>query len=146
MPQGDILRSGLDRLHAELSREMQTATKEVLRLRKAIQHVEAVIKLVAPDGDMAMIANRRRRRRILTFKRGEIGQAVYQTLRETAEPLTVKEIALACLLRKGVTGPDKVALYHLEHGIRNLFRTWAGETVTATGFPRKWALITRDFA
>lgn len=142
---GEKLRFGLDRLHAELSREMQAANKETLRLRKALQHVEAVIKLVQPDGDMAMIANRRRRRRITTFRRGEIGQAVYQTLRAATAPLTTKEIALAILLRKGVKQPDTVALYHLEHGIRNLFRAWAGKTIAPTNdWPRRWAIIRRD--
>jgi hypothetical protein len=60
---------------------LKQSEKNSDRIREAIGHIEAVIKMLEPGHAMAELANSRRRNKVLTFKRGEPTRLTFQVLR-----------------------------------------------------------------
>jgi hypothetical protein len=81
----------LEQLHAELAGKLIESKREVERLTQAMQHVEAVLKLLQPGYNLARVVVRRRKSNPW-FKRGTVLRHVLTVLRTTEAPLTPREI------------------------------------------------------
>ena len=88
--------NGLVKKYAELSGGLQASRKESRRIKSAMVHVEAVIKLYKKDYDTASIKSLRLyRRRHPNFQRGTYSRVAMDVLREAKEPLPISGFA-AC--------------------------------------------------
>jgi hypothetical protein len=76
----------LEQLHAELAGKILDNRKEANRLRQAMKHVEAVLKLLEPGYNVRPISVRRRRQNPW-FKRGTVLRAALNVLRQADAPL-----------------------------------------------------------
>lgn len=91
----------LDQLHAELGGKILDNKREADRLREAMVHVEAVIKLLDPTHNLRTISVRRRKLNPW-FKRGTVFRSALDVLRRAGEPLTVAEIVWRMLDAKRI--------------------------------------------
>src|SRR5215208_6030452 len=92
------------KLHAELGGKIIDNRKEAERLRAAMKHVEAVLKLLEPGYNVRPIAVRRRKGNPW-FKRGTILRHALDVLRKADGPLKTREVVRAMLATRGVINP-----------------------------------------
>ena len=145
MPRAEIAttqaKHTLEQLHAELGGKILDNKTEAERLRQAMQHVEAVLKLLDPDHNLRTIAVRRRKPNPY-FKRGTVFRAALDVLRKATGPITASEITLAMLADKGVLDAPAKAVRDLEGAVRAGLRNHEGGAVGTVGdlMPVRWAL------
>lgn len=134
--------SALRNLHADLAGQLQANEEKADSLRNDMRHVEAVIKLIAPNYSLRPIAVRRRKPNPY-FKRGTIFRSVLELLRTAPEPMTASEITSRLLAGKGVPEPSREDFRNLFGGVQSSLRNNDGVTVQTVGEgkPAKWALI-----
>ena len=129
-------------LHAELGGKILDNETEADRLRQAMEHVEAVIKILDPAHNLRTIAVRRRKPNAW-FKRGTIWRAVLDAMRCANAPVTVSEIAQAMLADKRIKDAPRSAVENLEGSIRAALKYRDGRAVAEVGsMPVRWALKT----
>jgi hypothetical protein len=128
----------LEQLHAELGGKILDNKREADRLRQAMVHVEAVIKMLDPAMSLRGISVRRRKPN-QWFKRGTLWRSVLDVLREAKEPLTTRQVTNRVLAAKGVQGPTPKAVRDLEGAVRAALRSHE-DTLTATTneVPARW--------
>jgi hypothetical protein len=133
----------LVQLHADLGGKIEKNREEAKRLAEAMKHVEAVIRMFAPEYDVRRIAVKRRQRLSVWFKRGHLIRAIVDLLKVSPAPMTVGEIARAVLATQGVTDPDEKTLRTVDCNVRVCLKNKEGRIVenVAEGMPAKWRLI-----
>lgn len=129
----------LEQLHAELAGKILDNRKEANRLRAAMRHVEAVLKLLVPGYDVRPIAVRRRRPNPW-FKRGTVLRRVLGILKDAKGPMTAREIVGAMLTGHGVESPDPREVRNLTTTVQTCLHKNSGRTVrnVAQGMPGRW--------
>lgn len=128
----------LERLHAELAGKILDNKAEADRLRAAMVHVEAVLKLLDPSHNLRGLAVRRRTPNAW-FKRGTIYRTALDTLRTAQEPLTVGEIAARMVAANGIQDAPRSAIEKVENAIRAAFHKSKG--VKREGSPVRWSVL-----
>jgi hypothetical protein len=130
----------LVQLHAELAGKILDNKREALRLRQAMIHVEAVLKLLDPDYNLARIAIRRKEHNGY-FKRGTMFRHAIDVMRRANAPLTCREIVERMLAAQGVTKPALKDIRILVGGVQSSLRNNEGKTVFMDGkMPARWRL------
>lgn len=130
----------LDMLHRELAGKVLANKEEGERLHEAMQHVEAVIKLLDPERNISNIAVRRRKPNPY-FKRGTVFREALSALRQAGKPLTAREVTLAMLAAKGTKNAPEKAVRDLEGAVRSSLRIHDGDSVQGAGkHPVRWQL------
>jgi hypothetical protein len=110
----DFAISALARKRAELAGEIQAAEVRLRELRANLAHVDATIRLFAPDYPIAQITPKKPQpERPVLFEKGELGRMILDILRTAAEPMTVVQIASEVMVRLGMT-EDRGAREFLE--------------------------------
>lgn len=146
MPRAEIAttqaKHTLLQLHAELGGKILDNKTEADRLRQAMEHVEAVIKILDPSHSLRTIAVRRRKPNAW-YKRGTIWRAVLDALRQTGKPLTVSEIAEAMLAAKRIKDAPRSAVENLEGGVRAAIKSHPDTVIPVEGIPLRWSLSGR---
>jgi hypothetical protein len=94
--------SGLKRKRAEIAGQVAYLKKQIRRHQATLAHLDASIKLWAPDTRPDRIPNRRVYVRNRVFKPGEMPRLALDVLRTATEPMTTAEIGVAMIARKGV--------------------------------------------
>src|SRR6266550_2029564 len=122
----------LEQLHAELAGKILDNKKEADRLRQAMLHVEAVLKLLDPAHNLRPIAIRRRKPN-RWFKRGTVFRLALDVLRGATEPLTARQITLRMLADRGVTDAEPKAIRDLIGAINSSLQNKRGRAVTVVG-------------
>jgi hypothetical protein len=85
--------SALTRKRAELAGEIQAAEVRLRELRANLAHVDATIRLFAPDYPIAQIAPKKPQpERPVLFEKGELGRTILDILRTAPEPMTVAQM------------------------------------------------------
>jgi hypothetical protein len=131
-------------LHAELAGKILDNKREADRLREAIGHVEAVIKMLDPTHNLRTIAIRRRKPNEW-FKRGTVWRAALDAMRRAGGPLTISEIAARMLDTKHIDDAPRSAVAKLEAAVRASLHKNDGKTVEKAGpeRPYQWKLATQ---
>ena len=131
----------LERLHAELGGKILENRQEAESLREQMQHVEAVIKMLAPDYNLRAITVKRRETS-KWFKRGTLYRKAVDVLRTATEPMTATDLAWAVLAAAGIQTDDRKAVTILGQSIQSSLRNHAGKGVQQVneGIPAKWKL------
>jgi hypothetical protein len=112
----DIAVAALVRKRAEIAGEIEAKLTEVDRLRADLVHLDAAIRIVAPEAQPELIKPKRPSRRGCDwFGRGELGRMVLDTLRNAPEPLGSMALARVAMERKGMVVADAVALRRVEN-------------------------------
>lgn len=94
--------SGLVAKRGELAGEVERCRRELHRLADELGHLDATIRLFAPDYDLGRIRARKRRRAHHWFGPGECQRLVLEVLRDAAGPLSDQGVTVAVAARKGL--------------------------------------------
>jgi hypothetical protein len=132
----------LEQLHAELAGKLLENKRETERLTRAMQHVEAVLKLLHPGYSLARIGVRRRKPNPY-FKRGTLLRHVLEALRKAERPMTPREIALRLIAAKGISDPPAAALTRLTASTQSALQCHKGKGLVAHAntHPIKWSVV-----
>ena len=119
--------AALVRKRAELAGEIDAGEVRLRELRAGLAHVDATIRLFAPEYPIAGIAARKPRpERPVLFGKGELGRTVLDILRTAEEPLTVVQIAAEVMTRLGLA-EDRGAREFLESRVDKALRRQAAQ-------------------
>lgn len=144
MPRAEILSKQalhtLTQLHAELAGKIEGNRKTGDKLRGQMVQVEAVIKMLDPDYNVAGIATKRRNTGNPWFRRGTLYRTAIDVLRRAERPMTAREITLAVLDGKTPAATRKQEI-NLQAAILSGLRNRKGKTVTGEGDPVQWRLV-----
>jgi hypothetical protein len=98
--------SALVAKRGELAGEMQRYRRELRRLDEQLGHLDATIRLFAPDYDLSGVPPRQRQVGQRRFAQGECQRLVLETLRDAPEPLSDRQVEAAVAASKGVEAPS----------------------------------------
>jgi hypothetical protein len=141
--------SGLKAKRAEIAGHIRELDKQAKAWRVRLSHIDASIKMFAPDADLTAIKPKRTRHKSYYFKHGEQTRMILDTLRERPG-ITATEIATALLTLKGVpTDPETVgeAKSRALLMLRTLKRAGRVTREGVAGVEPRWALaeiVNRD--
>jgi hypothetical protein len=94
--------SGLVSKRSELAGLAQHYQSELNRISGDIKHLDATIKLFAPEFDLRTVRAKEHRERNQNFKQGECQRMILDVLRESADVITTRQIAESVSMRKGL--------------------------------------------
>jgi hypothetical protein len=98
--------SGLTAKRAEVSGIIADLEKRIAQHRADLVHIDAVLRLCAPDVVPEEIAPKAVRKRNDWFKPGELSRMVLDVLRIASAPMTVRDIAVEVMQRRGLDTTD----------------------------------------
>lgn len=138
--------SALTNKRARLDGEIKARRYQITRLEMELAHVDAVIRMFRPNYDISKIATKRTIERSgAGTVRGSGTREALTILREAAQPLTSREIAMRILDRRGATYCEKTCerLANNIHG--GLSRRKDGAVkLDASVYPGRWAVDWRN--
>jgi hypothetical protein len=96
---------------SSIAGEIELHNREIERLRAALIHIDAVLRLFDPGIDPNDIEARKLRfpRRIEYFEKGELAGRVYEALRTNGDTVSCEELSRKALADKGLAATDRVA-------------------------------------
>lgn len=98
--------SGLTAKRAEVSGIIADLEKRIAQHRADLVHIDAVLRLCAPDVVPEEIAPKAVRKRNDWFKPGELARMVLDVLRVAQAPLPTRDIAVKVMERRGLDTGD----------------------------------------
>lgn len=98
----DYMVQGLTRRRSELAGRVLNLQKEMAAISADIEHLDAVIKLVAPELNIPDIAPKVHVPPADWSKRGEMSRRVFAILRVAQTPLTARQIATQLIVERGM--------------------------------------------
>lgn len=93
--------SGLAAKRAELTGQIEHYQTLIARLCADVAHLDAAIKLFAPDFDLRTVRPKAYRAKASIFRYGDALVQVLDVMREAGEPVTSSQIANALLAKLG---------------------------------------------
>jgi hypothetical protein len=94
--------SALKAKRAELAGEIENRTRDLQRLRAALEHLDATLCLFDPAAEPEAIEPKAWRPKADWAKRGEMTRICLDTLRRASAPLCNRDIALALMTARGM--------------------------------------------
>jgi hypothetical protein len=128
------------RLHAEIAGNIVKNRDERKRLRRQLDHVDAVLRMLEPAINVHVAAVQKRKSNPW-FKRGRLFRAAIEAMQAAARPLSSREITLAVLTRRGITEASPQAVRDLVCSIERSLGYHRGRSIEAVGSrPVHWKL------
>ncbi len=98
---------GLRDKRAELVGLVDRLEQQLADHRVSLTHLDATMRLFDPDLLLQTTEpQQRERERVSWFRPGECLRAIYDVLREAAQPVTTREVARRVIAAKGITVAD----------------------------------------
>jgi hypothetical protein len=114
---------------AELSGNIADLEKRIGQHRADLLHVDGVLRLFAPEFEPATILPKAVRRPNSWFKPGELARLVLDVLRTASAALTVREITMQIMERRGLDPQDARTAELLRKLVRNAVNRQAADLV-----------------
>ena len=102
----DYMVTGLVKKRAELAGELSATHDRLRELVDQLEHLDATLRIVAPDVEVEAIRPKAFRPPDDWSKRGQMSRLVLSILRQSKEPLTSREIAAQMLLERAMSPDD----------------------------------------
>lgn len=106
----DYMVTGLVKKRAELAGELNATHERLRELVNQLEHLDATLRIVAPDMEVEAIRPKAFRPPDDWSKRGQMSRLVLSILRQSKEPLTSREIAAQMLLERAMDADDQKML------------------------------------
>ena len=136
--------AGLVAKRAEMAGLIEHHKKETDRLRGELNHLDATIKLFAPEIDVRSLRAKRHRIRNRYFERGECQRMVLEVFRDAhGAALSSRQIGEALITRKGMTSSSQMIEQAQKNAIavvRRLERAGVIQAVGQAGQGMTWTL------
>lgn len=104
----DYVLTGLVKKRAELAGELAHMHDAIAEAVRNLEHLDAAIRIIAPDYEPEGIAPKLFRPPEDWSKRGQMGRMVLSILRNAKEPITTREIASRMILERGLAMDAKL--------------------------------------
>jgi len=114
---------------AELSGGIADLEKRIGQQRADLLHVDAVLRLFAPDLEPAAILPKAVRQPSGWFRPGELARMVLDVLRTAPAPLSIREITAQVMERRGLDPQDGRMAELLRKLVRNAVNRQAADLV-----------------
>jgi hypothetical protein len=126
--------SALKAKRAEIAGELAGLAKEIALRQADLQHVDATLRLFAPDFAPEAIRPKQQRMHSIWFRRGERARLTFDILRAARAPLTAIEIVQRLMAAKNIDLGDGRAQECIRQTVYELLRhAHAKGTVERTG-------------
>jgi hypothetical protein len=131
----DYMVTGLAKKRAELAGEIERTHETLRQLVRDLEHVDATLRIVAPDMEVEAIRPKAFRPPDDWSKRGQMSRLVLSILRTAKEPLTTREIAAQMLLERAMDAEDVRMLRTMTKRVASALREQRerGRTVSTDG-------------
>lgn len=128
--------SALKAKRAEIAGKLAGLAKEIALHQADLQHVDATLRLFAPDFAPEAIRPKQQRMHSIWFRRGERARLTFDILRAARAPLTAIEIVQRLMAAKNIDPGDGRAQECIRQTVYELLRhAHAKGTVERTGNP-----------
>lgn len=127
--------SSLVAKRSELAGLVQHYQSEISRIAGDLNHIDATIKLFAPEFDLRTVRTKEHRERNQYFKPGECPRMTLDILRESSEVLTSRQIAEDMLRRKGLE-PSVEKIDQLQKSALNVLKRLEDKGLVTQGNPK----------
>ena len=104
----DYMVTGLVKKRAEVAGEIASIHDRLNSLVKDLEHIDATLRIVAPDTEVESIRPAMFRPPADWSKRGQMSRIMLSILRQAKEPLTSREIAAQLILERGMAMDTKL--------------------------------------
>ena len=104
----DYMVEGLKRRRAEIAGRCHILQKELADLAADVEHLDAVLRMVAPDMDIQAIAPKLHVPPEHWSKRGEMSRQCFAVLRLSRVPLTSRQIATQLIVERGLAATPQM--------------------------------------
>lgn len=98
----NYMAEGLAKARAELAGEIERTHERLRKLALDLEHIDATLRIVAPDMAVEAIKPKVFRPPADWAKRGEMARLVLSILRTAKAPMTTREIAERMLVERGI--------------------------------------------
>jgi hypothetical protein len=115
--------SGLVAKRSEMAGLIDHHQKQITQLAADLGHLDATLKLFAPEMDLRTLRPKEHRERNAWFRPGEVPRFILDTLRQSAIPLSCQAMAVHAVATKGLTNtPETVSSVckSLHSGVKTL--------------------------
>ena len=118
----DYMVTGLVKRRAELAGELNACHERLRQLVNDLEHLDATLRLVAPDYEVEAIRPKAFRPPDDWSKRGQMSRLVLSIVRQAREPLTTREIAAQMLLERAMAADDVKLLRTMTRRVASALR------------------------
>jgi len=140
----DYMLTGLVKKRAEISGQLANMHDTVAKLLRDLEHLDATIKLIAPDYEPEGIAPKLFRPPEDWSKRGQMSRMILSILRVAKEPMTTREIATKLILERGLamdTAMLKLMTKRCASSLRDMREKGRAASDGAGGMYQTWSII-----
>lgn len=136
---------GLVKKRAELAGEIERTHERLRALAADLEHVDATLRIVAPDLAVEAIQSKVFRPPADWSKRGEMTRMVLSILRTARNPMTTREIAERMIVERGIPA-DAATLNSMSRRVACALRRQrelgrATSTEGEAGFWQLWTIV-----
>lgn len=136
---------GLVKKRAELAGEIERTHERLRALVADLEHVDATLRIIAPDLAVEAIQSKVFRPPADWSKRGEMTRMVLSILRTARNPMTTREIAERMVVERGIPA-DAAALNSMSRRVACALRRQrelgrATSTEGEAGFWQLWSIV-----
>lgn len=117
---------------AELAGLIADLEKRINGHRAGLVHLDATLRMFAPDTEVAEIRPKAVCRRNAWFGKGECARLVYGILRTAARPMTSREIAAALMAGRGLDPADHRTRELIHKTVHGMLKRAVRSVVVAT--------------
>jgi hypothetical protein len=103
----DYVVTGLVKRRSELTGEIERTHERLRKMVADLENLDATIRMFAPDMQIEAIKPKAFRPPEDWSKRGEMTRVILSILRQAAEPLTTRDIALQMLIERALDKSDQ---------------------------------------
>jgi hypothetical protein len=121
--------AGLKDKRSELSGIIADLERRINQHRADLLHVDAVLRLFAPDIEPETIRPKTVRRRNEWFRPGELARMVLDILRLAPAPLSIKDITVQVMQRRQIDPHDARTAERLRKLVNNALKRQAADRV-----------------
>lgn len=104
----DYMLTGLVKARADIAGKLTALHEQVAQACRDLEHLDATIRIIAPDYEPETIAPKMFRPPDDWSKRGQMSRMVLSILRTAKEPITAREIAGKMVLDRGLAMDAKL--------------------------------------
>jgi len=140
----DYVLQGLTKKRAEIAGQLAGMHETVSRLLKDLEHLDATIRLIAPDYEPEGIAPKLFRPPEDWSKRGQMSRMILSILRVAKEPMTTREIASKMILERGLAMDVKMLKLMTKRcasSLRDMREKGRAASDGAGGMYQTWILV-----
>ena len=111
--------SALVNKRAEIAGMITRTEQQLGQFRADLVHLDATIRLFAPEMEPKRIPAKRIRQSDLWFEQGELSRRVLDALRRAGEPIRAPDLVRAVMIDKGLDPADRPSFVRVQWKVRD---------------------------